>query len=339
MLSVERATQALPAIELPSKPPCYAWPGPIRRIRGTMLKLLYRWTHSRAFRHNERLWGAVAVERHESGYLQRMRIGRHELPIENADTLLGAFNGACHLIATGPSINDIDYASLDLDHVMGVNGAIALQDRHPVQFDYYCIVDAGFARNRPDLVARVMQQRLVLFATPLVLWYIAQYFPLEQMQCRVFPIEDVRYPACRRALRRQELHAAQTRDGLVMFDEARALGFSLDIRRGTFDGRTVAYTGLQILHSLGFDTLYLHGLDFRHAARTPRFYETANTMQPSSLDDHFDAFIAPSFREAAALLERRGVRMVNLSPHSALDAQVAAKGDWRQLRRASLAYG
>ncbi len=106
-----------------------------------------------------------------------MRIGRHRLPVENTAALPARRRGACHLIAAGPSINDIDYGALDLDHAMGVNGAIALQDRHDVRFAYYCIVDAGFARNRPDLVVRIVQQRLILFTTPLVMWYIAQYFP------------------------------------------------------------------------------------------------------------------------------------------------------------------
>ncbi|HEY3596228.1 MAG TPA: hypothetical protein VGL08_01740 [Paraburkholderia sp.] len=192
-------------------------------------------------------------------------------------------------------------------------------------------MDAGFARNRPDLVARVVQERLILFATPLVMWYIAQYFPLEKLRCRVFVIEDVQYPAGKRALRGQELRAARPGTGLVLFDEARVLGFSLDIRHGIFDGRTVAYTGLQVLNSLGFDTVFLHGVDLRAAAHTPRFYETDGNMQPSTLDDNFDAYIEPSFRHAAALLKSRGVRVVNLSARSALGVDIFEKKSWQAL--------
>ena len=331
MLSVDPLAQLQSAAsEVPfgSK---YEWPAPRQRLSATFFKLLYRWTHSRAFRHNERLSHGVSITRDACGFLERMWIGGHELPMENRQGLLASRKGPCHLIATGPSVNEIDYNALDLHNVMGVNGAIALQDTQRVRFDYYCIVDAGFVRKRPDLVARVVQERLTLFATPLVLWYIAQYFPLAQLRCRICLIEDIQYPACKRALRMQELISAHRSPELVLFDEVRTLGFSLNVKRGTFDGRTVAYTGLQICNSLGFDTIFLHGLDLRNASSTPRFYETLENMQPSALDDDLESFIRPLFRHAAALLKSRGVRVVNLSPHSALGADILETCDWRAL--------
>jgi hypothetical protein len=311
----------------------YAWPAPTKRLSSTFFRLLYRWTHSRAFRHNERLWHDVSIGRDARGFLKRMSIANYELRVENSRNLLGIRNGSCHLIGTGPSVTEIDYDALDLAHVMGVNGAIALQDTRRVRFDSYCIVDTGFVRNRPDLVVRVIQQKLTLFTTPIILWYIAQYFPLSQMRCRVFLIEDIQYPAGKRALRGDELLDAHPASELVVFDPLHSLGFSLNIRRGTVDGRTVAYTGLQVLASLGFDTIYLHGLDFANASGKPRFYETAENMQPSALEANFAAFIEPSFRHAAALLKKNGIRVVNLSPHSALGADIFEKADWRSLVR------
>ncbi|CAB3756581.1 hypothetical protein [Paraburkholderia humisilvae] len=332
MLSVDRAASLRGAAAGAPEACAYAWPRRTRRFSATLFKLFYRWTHSRAYRHNERLWRTVSIDRDFDGCITGMRIGRHSLTLENASALPGSRTGACHLIAAGPSINDINYGVLDLEHVMGVNGAIALQDKHDVRFDYYCIVDAGFARNRPDLIARIVQQPLILFATPLVLWYIAQYFPLERMRCRIFVIEDVQYPAGKRALRGRDLHMRHAcADELVLFDEERVLGFSLDMRHGVFDGRTVAYAGLQVLNSLGFDVVYLHGVDLRNASRAPRFYETGGDMQPSALDRHFGAYIEPSFRQAAALLKRRGVRVVNLSVDSALGVDIFEKRSWRSL--------
>ncbi len=316
----------------------YEWPTPTQRLSATFFKLLYRWTHSRAFRHNERLSHGVSIKRDACGFLERMAIGGHELPMENRQGLFASRKGPCHLIATGPSVNEIDYTALALHEVMGVNGAIALQDRQRIRFDYYCIVDAGFVRKRPDLVARVVQERLTLFATPLVLWYIAQYFPLARLRCRIVLIEDIQYPVGKRALRTPELISAHRGPELVMFDEDRTLGFSLNAMRGIFDGRTVAYTGLQICHSLGFDTIFLHGLDLRNAARTPRFYETLENMQPSALDDDLESFIRPAFRHAVALLKGRGVRVVNLSPDSALGADILDTCDWRALLHGAEAH-
>jgi hypothetical protein len=331
MLSADRAASLRDVAAGAPETPAYVWPGRTRRFSATLCKLFYRWTHSRAYRHNERLWRSVAIDRDVDGTVTGMRISRHALTIENTSALLASRTGACHLIAAGPSINEIDYGALELEHVMGVNGAIALQDKHDVRFDYYCIVDSGFARNRPDLVARIVQQPLILFATPLVLWYIAQYFPLERMRCSVFVIEDVQFPAGQRARRGRDLRDACAQSDLLLFDEERMLGFSLDVRHGVFDGHTVAYAGLQVLNSLGFDRVYLHGVDLRDASRTPRFYETPGNMQPSVLDHHFDAYIEPSFRQAAVLLKQRGMRVINLSVNSALSVDIFEKRSWRTL--------
>lgn len=308
-----------------------AWSTPSQRAVNTFFKLLYRWTHSRAFRHNERLAHDVKTVRDESGRLTGMSIRGRALPCVNGEPLTLRDPADCHLIATGPSVNEIDYRSLPMRRVMGVNGAIALQERQGVRFDDYCIVDSGFVRQRPDLVARIINEPLTLYATPLVLWYIAQQFDIGHMRCRVFLLDDMQFPAGKRALSSDELRTAYDHHSLALFDAPEALGFSLDVRRGVFDGRTVAYTALQVLASLGAKRIFLHGVDLSDAARTPRFYESAGAMQPSHLDGYFHAFIEPSFRHTAALLKRRGVQVMNLSMQSALGENVFPKLRWQTL--------
>jgi hypothetical protein len=307
--------------------------GPVaaRRLANTFFKLAYRWTHTRAYRHNERLRHGVSIERDERGFLLGMTLDGCPLPLANGGGMPRRGPGACHLIATGASVNEIDYAALEPHNVIGVNGAVALQDQQPVRFDYYCMVDIGFVRNRPDLVARAIAQDLLLFTTPIVLWHILQRFALERLRCRVFLIEDVLFPARLRAVTMHELFAGPRTAGLVLFDKARALGFSLDARRGIFDSRTVAYTALQIAAWIGFKSIYLHGVDLCDASRSPRFYETQAGMQPTALDEHFARYIEPSFRHAAGLLRSRGVEVINLSSRSALGDDVFAKLDWRAL--------
>ncbi len=305
---------------------------PFKRLSNTFFKLLYRWSHTRAFRHNERLWHGVSIQRDVQGRLAGISIEGVAPPLAELQAVPHHRYALCHLIATGSSVNEIDYDQLDPRHVLGVNGAIALQEKYRVRFDYYCIVDTGFVRNRFDLVRRVLQQNLVLFTTPLVLWYIAQRFALEQMRCRIFLIENVLQPVRQRALSMAELFARPGSEVLSGFDPQRALGFSHDIRRGVFDSQTVAYVGLQVLAWLGFGAIALHGVDLCEAARTPRFYESLDTMQPSALDEHFAQAIEPAFRHAAALLSARGIRVSNLSMRSALGADIFEKVDWRSLR-------
>lgn len=308
---------------------------PAQRAGNTFFKLLYRWTHSRAFRHNERLAHGVALHRDGLGRLAGMCIRGHRVALANAMPFGGVDQAACHLIATGPSVREIDYRALPMRRAMGVNGAIALQQQG-VRFNYYCVVDSGFVRQRPDLVERIIGEPLTLFTTPLVLWHIAQHFALDRMRCRVFLLDDLRFPAGQRALTVDELRAAHDHSALALFDAPEApdaLGFSLDIRRGVFDGRTVAYTALQVLASLGFGRIYLHGVDLVNTTTTPRFYESHDNMQPSHLDRHFHAFIEPSFRHAAALLRSRCVQVMNLSMKSALGEEVFPKVRWQTLAR------
>ncbi|TDV39057.1 KDO transferase-3 [Paraburkholderia caballeronis] len=305
---------------------------PLRRVSDTFLKLLYRYTHSSAYRHNERLACGVKIERDTEGRLCGMTIRGHRLTVVNSSLTLpldGA--GECHLIAAGPSVNDIDYSALPMPCTMGVNGAIALQDLQGVQFDYYTIIDSGFVRNRPDLVDRVISQPLTLFAPPLVLWHIAQRFSPEHIRCRVFLLDDVRFPAGRRAVPPERLRSTWSPSTLALFDTREALGFSLDVRHGLMDGCTVAYSGLQVVVSLGFRRIFLHGVDLTDAQRTPRFYERTADMQPSTLDRDFKDFIEPSFRNASALLRRRGVEVYNLSVQSALAEDIFPKVLWRSL--------
>lgn len=314
---------------------------PVRRAGNTFFKLFYRYTHSRAWRHNERLAHGVALERDEAGRLTGMRLRGHRLACVNAQMAYASdlhdAGQECHLIATGPSVNLIDYRTLHMSRVLGVNGAIALTERQGVRFDYYCIVDTGFVRNRPDLVERVIREPLTLFATPLVLWHIAECIGLEHLRCRIFLVDDMLFPAGRRAPRAHELRATYDALTLALFDAKPPLGFSLDLRRGVFDGRTVAYTGLQVLAALGFKRMYLHGVDLAAARRTPRFYEeSVSSMQPSYLDENFRDFIEPSFRHASALLARRGVEVRNLSMESALGEDIFPRLRWQALARAAV---
>ncbi|WP_321885925.1 hypothetical protein [Paraburkholderia bannensis] len=313
---------------------------PVRRAGNTFFKLLYRYTHTRAWRHNERLAHGVTLERDAAGRLNGMRIRGRKLACVN-DLMTGQPESSaalreCHLIATGPSVNTIEYRALPMQHVLGVNGAIALAAKQGVRFDYYCIVDTGFVRNRPDLVERVIAESLTLFATPLVLWHIAERFGIERIRCRVFILDDMLFPAGRRAPTPRELRAHYGPRALALFDAPQPLGFSLDLRSGVFDGRTVAYAGLQVLAALGFKRLYLHGVDMGATKRTPRFYESAGDMQPSYLDENFADFIEPSFRHAAALLARRGVDVRNLSLESALGDDIFPKLPWQSLAQSAV---
>lgn len=324
------------------------------RLSNSLLKLLYRHTHGRRNRHNERLWPHVRVGRNAAGEIESYSYRGRDIPLVNKEVTRGSL--ACvarndvdqivasvndsgtggsgqsrvgHIIASGPSVNDIDYAQLSLTNVMGVNGAIALTDRHPIRFYTYCFNDTGFVRARPELVRRIVTQDLLLFTTPLSLWHVLQQLPASEIRCRIFLIENPQIRGRMPFRDVDEVMADAPQGALTLFDKERVLGFGHDIRHGLFDAGTVAYSALQIMAWLGFKEIVLHGVDLQDAAKVPRFYETAADTLPTTLDQYLPHHILPAFTAAARLLHEQGVRVVNLSPHSALVAEHILKRDWR----------
>lgn len=325
-----------------------------RQAYGTLTKHVFRLTHPREQRHNERFWPHVTIGRDAAGRIARFAIGRREIALANADVAdLADLAGTrrrdparrtaapAHLIACGPSIRDIDYPTLRLPHVLGVNGAVALAASQGVRFDYYCVTDTRFVRGKPDMIAQIIASDLLLFTTPLCLWHILQRFDAAAIRCRVFLFERVGLPPAQTGAAGDpaagdpaagDPAAGGPASALTVFDAARGLGFSEDIRDGVFPGGTVAYEGLQILNWLGYTRLFLHGVDLGNAAEAPRFYETPGATMPTTLHLQLATEIEPSFRHAADVLRRRGVTVCNLSPVSALGEDIFPKTDWRALR-------
>lgn len=304
-----------------------------------VLRYLYRYTRPREHRHSETLWPFVQVVRDAQGRLVGCNLrgvrGPATIPL---DQVPRGIDGDAHLILSGPSVAQIDYAQCTLGVVMGVNGSIALRAKHPtLRFDYYAMLDAGFVRRRRHLVAEVLAQDLVLFVTPEVYRWIAMLFDNSTVRCRIALFEEVHHRALQPRARAEALEAQLADDPeLILFDAhnpVHAHGFSLNPPRGLFGGGTVAYTSLQLLAWLGARNIYLHGLDLT-AVAGPRFYERAGSQLSTALDRQFAGHIEPAFRDAGRLLDARGVKVYNLSLDSRLGDDVFEKRHWSCLMKA-----
>ncbi|MFA5663608.1 hypothetical protein [Castellaniella sp.] len=296
------------------------------------LRKLYRKTHARSWRHNEHLWPYVKLQRNARGGLESIRVfGRH-VPVLGLAQAFADAGPDMHIVLSGGSVRQIDYARLPRLQVMGVNGSIALQDTSPVEFPYYCIIDGTFVEERRELVRRVVSGERLLLLTPEVLRYILEYVPLAHIRARLCLIESL-------SERAHEAHAtaaglqawqAQGRD-IVLFDDSRQLGFSFDADLGWFDADTVAYAAFQAAIWGGAQRVYFHGLDITGASAQPRFYEQPGAPRPPTwLERSFPVLIEPSFRGAVQVLAQRGIRVYNLSPVSALGPDAMPFLDWRE---------
>lgn len=275
-----------------------------------LTKTIYKLIKPRDYKHNRRYWPFYYVERNASGqidqvFFRKQLIANHRLPIVSK-------NSKCMLITTGPSIQDMPssiFSQTDIDYI-GVNGAIALNNVH---FKHYVIIDHDFIKNRFDLVKRVLNTECNFFTTARCLDIILQKLKLEEIACKFKVIEIV-------SSGKNELFLGKT---MYVNEHSskhyfyNGFGFSEHIHDTIFDYHTVAYTALQIIAGLKYPEIYIAGLDMNNFS-SPRFYETAESKQPTFLDQNTESILA-AFQTAALFFESKKIRVYNLSKQSLIE--------------------
>ena len=279
-------------------------------LRG-IYKPLYKHSHPRSHRHNRRYWPHYQVARSPQGELETIHF-KKRLVVDNTRLEYG-HNKTCMLVATGPSVKEVDKRLLqrsDIDYV-GVNGAIALDE---VSFSYYVIIDFNFTRNRFDLVKKILASRCTLFTIPRCLDLMLRRVPAAEIRCDIKVVELI----CEGEVERFFGPRVRVDTSREHFHLYRSFGFSSRIFDAVFDYFTVTYVALQIVGALQYKTIYIAGLDMNNFSH-PRFYENAQNKQRTMLD-HYSTVILPAFDAAARYFEKENIRVYNLSVHSAVEA-------------------
>ena len=291
---------------------------------GSLFKQIYRYTHRRAFRHNENLWPFTHITRAASGEIRTLKYKGKAVPLVNLSELKDSAQGEVLLTATGPSTRSIDFTRLPKSiPVMGVNGAWHLSDK--IKFSLYTIVDMEFYDKKPDIIRAVISQPdIVLFTT---MHGIAKILDRHgsALRCRLALIEDACYKIYQPKVPRSAIQQVWRGVTALRFHPQRQdICFSTDIRQGIFDAGTVVYWALQILMWLGFKTILISGLDMSNFNQ-PRFYETEQDKLPSWLANKVDDLVMPSFSHAANVLQQNHIRVVNFSLESAVPETIFEK--------------
>ena len=275
-------------------------------------KIIYKYTHPKAFKHNRKYWPYYDVERNKIGgidkvYFQKKLITDNTvMPTDNCKKIM--------LVATGPSIQTFPthiFKKQDIDYI-GVNGSISLDH---VQFKYYVIIDFNFTQNRFDLVLKVLQSQCTFFTTPRCLDIILRKINPKEIKCQIKVIETIteegeveRFLGPRTVINPDKEY----------FYLENNKGFSLHIQDCIYDYFTVPYVALQIIHSLSYAEIYLSGLDMNNFNQ-PRFYEESSNKQPTMLNQYLTE-IFPAFETASHFLDKQNIKVYNLSLKSAIES-------------------
>jgi len=289
-----------------------------------LFKQLYRYTHCRALRHNENFWPHLAIKRAPEGHVERFVWKRKKINIKPLS--VSSSNAGCDftIVATGPSIKELDFSALQKTVFIGVNGAYVLSD--VVKFSYYIIVDRDFIKERVDIVEKIISDReLELFITAHCLNDVLNRLGMHNLLCKISIIEDVSYRIYEEKVSPEHYATVYGQQKeLTIYASEYQSGFSWDIRKGIFDAGTVAYWALQISVFLGAKRVFLAGVDMNNFS-APRFYENNENKQPSFLEENFSKLIEPAFYNASKDLEKKGVKVYNLSLNSGLSETIFEK--------------
>lgn len=288
---------------------------------GSLFKQIYRYTHSREFRHNENLWPHITITRAPEGHIAAISYKKKNIKIEDLSKLKGTLNVPLSIIATGPSVKDLTLSKLSGMSTLGVNGAYTLMGS--INFDYYVIVDRGFVEKKPELVLAILANKgLILFTTVLCLNEMLKFVTVENISCRLAIVEDIRYRIFDKSIPSNKCADFFSGCNEFLFDSKnKHIGYSKDIRKGIVDAGTVTYWALQIAFYLGGKDIFIAGLDMNNFSK-PRFYEDEANKLPSFLEGNYETLIYPSFLYASGVMKDENCKVYNLSLNSALGDEV-----------------
>ena len=294
------------------------------RVRRRVKKLGVDWTHLADCHPRfsmERSAGGHRVfwKNKEIGFVHNMKQAR------------GLGGGACFLVATGPSMKDVDLKKLSAYETLSFNGAIRLFLDQGMVPDYALIPDPRIFDNCFEFVEKSVLSGAKCFFSYVGISRICKRRPdllrhgniylIESIECKYDqPLSASDWPPCE----------GDALEGIYLSKEypdtrkrKGVMGFSCDAERGFFFGRTVAYLGVQLASWLGSSSIHILGMDLGGTGKAHCYAGKANGT-PDFLK-HYEPEIRVPFEIARSAGEEEGFCIYNLSEHSTLPSSVIPK--------------
>lgn len=240
-------------------------------------------------------------------------------------------NDHCFIVASGPSLTDIDLQYLRGSSCFGVNGAVVRSLEAEVPFQYHVILDRNFVRDRLELVEQAIRSGGQCVFSYSVLNAIAERKPGLLAHDNLFLLHQINAIYLQPKLERREFDEwAASQNGITLHPSSPLqrgwVGFSKRADLGFFSGQTVVFTALQLARWLGFRRIFILGMDLGGPAQEfTRFYESGNAAAKTRLDKDFEPYISPSFEIAGQIATQEGWEIYNVSPTSRLSADIIPK--------------
>lgn len=222
--------------------------------------------------------------------------------------------GAVFIIASGASAKSFPLEKFAHVPMITMNGAISMFQDTDVKPYFYACTDRSFSEQQPELFKHAMaiSQRVALWEDHA---RSSRALPAGQL----YPLTKAKRPSWLDSIlgRRRTLVVNHP----LLPHRKRPLGFSKDMSQGFFDARTVAYLAIQLAFHVGFNKVFLVGVDLDQNAG--RFYETQESKNsPCGLDQHYFTRILPSLELMSKKVMGEDFMVYNLSDISRIPDSV-----------------
>ena len=211
-------------------------------------KWLYRKTLPAEFRHLKRLHPDFKLNRlgnsedhYYEVYWKQNRVGTTR-PLSN---LAKPQMERCFIVATGPSLNEIDFQRLTGESLLGVNGAVA-KCNESIFMQYHFISDASFVLKRFSFVEKMINSGADCLFSFAVLNNLCELKPelLRANNIFLLPEMNFQYDVPKMDVKAFDQWAEAEPD-IFLHDQSRLkdgrVGFSKNINLGVFTAQTVVF--------------------------------------------------------------------------------------------------
>jgi len=245
-----------------------------------------------------------------------------------AHTLSKTMHGPCWIVASGPSLAEVDLRKIAQYPTISLNGAIKKFLDSGLKPTHCVIVDHRVFERQWQCVVDSIQSGAHCFFSFEGLSIIAERAPELLQGGNIYLIESAsrKYGVSRVGIKQSLQQFQQDPDILLAQDllpYCRAIGFSYNLEKGVFAGKTVATWAVQLAFGLGYNAIYILGMDLGGTGKT-HFYADKNNPSPDFLR-YYEPHIRGCFELAREASEKSGVKLYNLSQQSALPAHIIPK--------------
>jgi len=248
--------------------------------------------------------------------------------VPHASTLKNKFSNSCFTVATGPSLKDVDLTLSSQHDSISLNCAIKKFKEKQLAPTHCLIIDRAVFENDWQCIKDSVLSGANCFFSYVGLSRICEREPELFKKGNIYLIEGIGRQFGIARPSREEFREKYDGDDDIFVDtsfpqDRGAMGFSCDLEKGVFTGKTVATWAVQLAYYLGYKNNFIAGMDLGGTGQS-YFYNNGKNNPPNFLAN-YEPVIRVSFEQTRRASEQRGFSVYNLSEHSSLPDKIIPK--------------